>query len=218
LLGPPAYEKTPVWSVLSAMFLHAGWLHLLGNLLFLYVFGNNVEDRFGHVGFLAFYLGAGYVASYGFALGFPDTVTPMVGACGAAGRVPAARPAGLAGAGRVVRAAVPLLDRLRRRRRDRRLPRPRGRVRLRLPRRAALAPAPPAPAPRPPTSAILGLGWRISRARGTCSPPEVQDRRGGSVGRRGGEEGGSVGWVLGGAQLVRVGERGAAQRRLRVHP
>src|SRR5690606_2929409 len=97
-------------------------------------------------------------------------------------------------------------------------PRPRGRVRLRLPRRAALAPAPPAPAPRPPTSAILGLGWRISRARGTCSPPEVQDRRGGSVGRRGGEEGGSVGWVLGGAQLVRVGERGAAQRRLRVHP
>src|SRR5690606_32014858 len=83
LLGPPAYEKTPVWSVLSAMFLHAGWLHLLGNLLFLYVFGNNVEDRFGHVGFLAFYLGAGYVASYGFALGFPDTVTPMVGASGA---------------------------------------------------------------------------------------------------------------------------------------
>jgi membrane associated rhomboid family serine protease len=82
-VGPPDYEKSPVWSVLSAMFLHAGWLHLLGNLLFLYVFGNNVEDRFGHLGFLMFYLGAGYVASYGFALADPGSVTPMVGASGA---------------------------------------------------------------------------------------------------------------------------------------
>lgn len=82
-VGSPDYRKAPVWSVLSAMFLHAGWLHLLGNLLFLYVFGNNVEERFGHFGFLAFYLGAGYLASYGFALADPGSVTPMVGASGA---------------------------------------------------------------------------------------------------------------------------------------
>ena len=52
--SPPPYEKSPVLSVLFAMFLHGGWLHLAGNLLFLYVFGNNVEDRLGRLRFLAF--------------------------------------------------------------------------------------------------------------------------------------------------------------------
>lgn len=81
--SPPAYDKRPVLSVLTAMFLHGGWLHLLGNLLFLYVFGNNVEDRLGRVRFLAFYLGCGFAATYGFSLFFADSFAPLVGASGA---------------------------------------------------------------------------------------------------------------------------------------
>src|SRR5262245_41878596 len=45
LLGPPGYHKSPPLSVLTAMFLHSSWLHLAGNMLFLWIFGNNVEDR-----------------------------------------------------------------------------------------------------------------------------------------------------------------------------
>lgn len=79
----PDYTKVPEVSVLTAMFLHGGWLHLLGNLLFLYVFGNNVEDRLGRVRFLAFYLGCGFAATYGFSLFFADSFAPLVGASGA---------------------------------------------------------------------------------------------------------------------------------------
>ncbi len=82
-IGPPAYDKNVVLSVLFSMFLHAGWLHLLGNMLFLWVFGNNVEDRFGHLKFLLFYAAAGYVAAYGFALVNPALDVPLVGASGA---------------------------------------------------------------------------------------------------------------------------------------
>jgi membrane associated rhomboid family serine protease len=77
------YQKSPVLSVLTAMFLHGGWLHLLGNLLFLFVFGNNVEDRLGHFRYLLFYLGCGYAATYAFALAQPASQTPLVGASGA---------------------------------------------------------------------------------------------------------------------------------------
>jgi len=80
---PPPFAKTPFLSVLTAMFLHGGWLHLLGNMLFLYVFGNNVEDRLGRVRYLLFYLGVGYVATYGYALFTPSSSTPLVGASGA---------------------------------------------------------------------------------------------------------------------------------------
>ena len=83
VIGPPTYVKIPVLSVLSAMFLHASWLHLLGNMLFLWVFGNNVEDRLGRPRFLLFYLLCGYVAAYGFALANPDTTETLVGASGA---------------------------------------------------------------------------------------------------------------------------------------
>jgi membrane associated rhomboid family serine protease len=79
----PSYEKVPFLSVLWAMFLHGGWLHLLGNMLFLYVFGNNVEDRLGRLKYLAFYLGCGYAATYGFALFQPNSDQPLVGASGA---------------------------------------------------------------------------------------------------------------------------------------
>src|SRR5262245_51908400 len=65
------------------MFLHAGWLHLLGNMLFLVVFGNNVEDRMRKLPYLVFYLAVGYVAAYGFALAHPDSTAPLIGASGA---------------------------------------------------------------------------------------------------------------------------------------
>ena len=81
--SPPPYEKQPFLSVLTAMFLHGGWLHLAGNLLFLYVFGNNVEDRLGRLRYLAFYLGCGYVATYVFSLFFAGSTQPLVGASGA---------------------------------------------------------------------------------------------------------------------------------------
>ncbi|WP_217634797.1 rhomboid family intramembrane serine protease [Micromonospora pattaloongensis] len=77
------YEKIPVLSVLSSMFLHGGWLHLLGNMLYLWVFGNNVEDRFGRLRFLLFYLFCGYAAAYGFALVNAAATQPLVGASGA---------------------------------------------------------------------------------------------------------------------------------------
>jgi membrane associated rhomboid family serine protease len=79
----PGYEKIPALSVLSAMFLHGGLLHLLGNMLFLFVFGNNVEDRLGRARYLLFYLACGYLATYGFALSRPNSEETLVGASGA---------------------------------------------------------------------------------------------------------------------------------------
>ncbi|MDQ1703171.1 MAG: hypothetical protein QOF57_2423 [Frankiaceae bacterium] len=83
VVGPPNYVKQPVLSVLTAMFLHGGWLHLLGNMLFLWIFGNNVEDRFGRMRYLLFYVFCGFVSAYGYALSFPLSHTPLVGASGA---------------------------------------------------------------------------------------------------------------------------------------
>ncbi len=82
-VSTPAYHKVPALSVLFSMFLHAGWLHLLGNMLFLVVFGNNIEDRFRKVPYLLFYLFCGYVAAYGFAVVHPFSIEPLVGASGA---------------------------------------------------------------------------------------------------------------------------------------
>ena len=79
--GLPA--KNPFLSVLTAMFIHAGWMHLLGNMLFLFVFGNNVEDRLGRRHFLLFYLVSGYLATYAFAMLNPASISPLVGASGA---------------------------------------------------------------------------------------------------------------------------------------
>ena len=81
--GQPTYDKQPFLSVLLAMFMHGGWLHILGNMLFLWVFGNNIEDRMGRLKFLFFYVFCGYVASYGFAAGNADSTTSLVGASGA---------------------------------------------------------------------------------------------------------------------------------------
>jgi membrane associated rhomboid family serine protease len=89
VIGPPAYHKIPALSVLYSMFLHGSWLRLLGNMLFLWVFGNNVEDRLGRVRYLLFYLLAGYVAAYGFAVVTRDVAQPLVGASGAVSAVSA---------------------------------------------------------------------------------------------------------------------------------
>lgn len=67
----------------SAMFLHAGWLHLAGNMLFLWIFGDNVEHRLGRLAFLGFYLAAGLAATGGDALLRPGSEVPTVGASGA---------------------------------------------------------------------------------------------------------------------------------------
>jgi membrane associated rhomboid family serine protease len=79
----PAYTKVPALSVLTAMFLHGSWLHLLGNMLFLLIFGNNIEDRMGRLKYLIFYLFCGYAATYGFALFQSGSTGPLVGASGA---------------------------------------------------------------------------------------------------------------------------------------
>jgi membrane associated rhomboid family serine protease len=79
---------TPAWhTVLSSMFLHGGWLHLIGNMWFLWIFGNNVEDSMGHARFVAFYLACGLAASALQLLSQPDSAIPMVGASGAIGGV-----------------------------------------------------------------------------------------------------------------------------------
>jgi membrane associated rhomboid family serine protease len=83
VVAPPAYRKNPVLSVLEAMFIHSGWLHLLGNMLFLVIFGNNIEDRFRKVPYLLFYLLCGYIAAYGFAFANQSSVEPLIGASGA---------------------------------------------------------------------------------------------------------------------------------------
>lgn len=70
-------------SALVSMFLHGGWMHFLGNMLFLWVFGDNVEDRLGHVKYLIFYLLAGYAATFAHAFAGPQSTIPAIGASGA---------------------------------------------------------------------------------------------------------------------------------------
>ena len=70
-------------TVLSSMFLHGGWLHFLGNMLYLWIFGDNVEDRFGHLRYLVFYLFCGAIAALGQSITNPYSVVPMIGASGA---------------------------------------------------------------------------------------------------------------------------------------
>jgi membrane associated rhomboid family serine protease len=83
VLAGPSYHKIPVLSAVTSLFLHGSWLHLLGNMLFLWVFGNNIEDRFGRLRYLLLYLGCGVVATYGFALAHPHSPEVLVGASGA---------------------------------------------------------------------------------------------------------------------------------------
>ncbi len=70
-------------TVFTSMFLHGSWMHLIGNMWFLWIFGNNIEDSMGHLRFLVFYLLTGVVASASHILSDPSSLIPMVGASGA---------------------------------------------------------------------------------------------------------------------------------------
>jgi membrane associated rhomboid family serine protease len=70
-------------TLITSMFLHGGWGHLLGNMVFLWVFGDNVEDAFGHVLYLVFYFVCGIAASLAHIFLSPDSNVPAVGASGA---------------------------------------------------------------------------------------------------------------------------------------
>lgn len=70
-------------TIFSSMFLHGGFMHILGNMIYLWVFGDNIEDAMGHVRFLVFYLLCGVAAALAQALATPDSIVPMVGASGA---------------------------------------------------------------------------------------------------------------------------------------
>ena len=74
----------PIWLTLfTSIFMHGGWLHLAGNMLFLWIFGDNVEHRIGHVAYLVFYLAAGVVASFAQILVNTASYIPTLGASGA---------------------------------------------------------------------------------------------------------------------------------------
>jgi membrane associated rhomboid family serine protease len=78
------YPDKGIWlSVLYSMFLHGSLLHLGGNMLFLWVFGNNIEDRRGRATYIAFYLLAGVAATFAQVAADPDSTIPMIGASGA---------------------------------------------------------------------------------------------------------------------------------------
>ena len=70
-------------TIFSSMFMHAGWLHIIGNMLYLFIFGDNVEDQFGHFKFLIFYLLCGVVATLAQMAFSTDSTVPSLGASGA---------------------------------------------------------------------------------------------------------------------------------------
>jgi membrane associated rhomboid family serine protease len=80
----PPYTPVPEWTtILTSMFMHGGWAHLLGNMLYLWIFADNVEDRMGHGRFVAFYLLSGLAAAGAQIASEPHANIPMVGASGA---------------------------------------------------------------------------------------------------------------------------------------
>ena len=84
--GSDLYPKdlVPVWAtVLTSLFLHGGWLHILPNMLFLWIFGNNVEDSMGRLGFAGFYLLCGVAAVLAQTFSDTGSTVPMIGASGA---------------------------------------------------------------------------------------------------------------------------------------
>ncbi|HKS40508.1 MAG TPA: rhomboid family intramembrane serine protease [Blastocatellia bacterium] len=87
LQRPVIYEApgpSPIYlTLLTAMFMHGGWLHILGNMLYLWIFGDNIEDNFGHGKFLIFYLICGLVASFAQIMVDPSSPVPSLGASGA---------------------------------------------------------------------------------------------------------------------------------------
>jgi membrane associated rhomboid family serine protease len=90
-IGPDTYcaltDSSSSYTLLTSMFMHGGWMHLISNMWFLWIFGNNVEDSMGHVRFALFYLLCGLVAAAGQLISNPASGVPMVGASGAIGGV-----------------------------------------------------------------------------------------------------------------------------------
>jgi len=70
-------------TLVTSQFLHGGWLHLVGNMLYLWIFGNNIEDRLGRIVFLLFYLAGGVIAALAQVAVDPDSTVPLIGASGA---------------------------------------------------------------------------------------------------------------------------------------
>lgn len=87
ITGACAADGLARGAVFTSMFMHGGWEHLLGNLLFLWVFGNNIEDSMGHLRFLVFYLLCGAAAGAAHILLSPTSAIPAVGASGAIGGI-----------------------------------------------------------------------------------------------------------------------------------
>lgn len=82
--GPEIFpDKSVLLSLLTSMFLHAGFAHLFGNMWIFWIFGNNIEDHLGHVRFLAFYVVSGLVATAAFIALNPSSTVPLIGASGA---------------------------------------------------------------------------------------------------------------------------------------
>jgi membrane associated rhomboid family serine protease len=77
------YLSEETFTLISSQFLHGGWLHVLGNLLYLWIFGNNIEDRLGRLAFLGFYLAGGIAAALAQVAVDPTSDVPMIGASGA---------------------------------------------------------------------------------------------------------------------------------------
>jgi membrane associated rhomboid family serine protease len=82
-LGSGNLISPTMLGILTSIFLHGGWLHLIGNMLFLWIFGNNIEDRLGRLAFLAFYLAGGIAAALAQVAIDPSSTIPLIGASGA---------------------------------------------------------------------------------------------------------------------------------------
>ncbi|MEW6242680.1 MAG: rhomboid family intramembrane serine protease [Bacillota bacterium] len=82
--GVPGLIWANSWvPLVTSVFIHGGWFHIIGNMLYLWVFGDNVEERLGRTGFLLFYLAAGVLANLSHVLANPSSTMPAVGASGA---------------------------------------------------------------------------------------------------------------------------------------
>ena len=81
-INPPALVPVPL-TILTAMFMHGGWIHLLSNMLYLWIFGDNIEDRLGHLRYLSFYILCGLIASLCHIITNLNSQVPSLGASGA---------------------------------------------------------------------------------------------------------------------------------------
>ena len=81
---PHELVTVPAWAtIFTSMFLHGGWMHLIGNMLYMWIFGNNIEDAMGRMRFIIFYLLCGIAAAMAQAIPDPNSTIPMIGASGA---------------------------------------------------------------------------------------------------------------------------------------